>query len=368
MIYARTAFIVVLALASSSCKEGDTFVTNITSPEDWQGPALRWSAPPEAELRGTVGLDIFITDSSEIDKAVLFFDGIESDSLFVSPWRFEAVTDSLEDGIHVAEVRAWDAFGNLGISPILRLNIVNSVAQGPRLIWVPDDFARIQDAINASTDFDTIRVRDGVYYESINLFGKGVWLESEQGPIACKVDVRNGNNALYAPASREIATIRGIHFSNGFYTIYLADGSRIRFVNNFVTSDSSESLLLSSYGGGDIVNNLFSHSVRSVLQIGYHWGSLYNNVIQYGESFGLWNAGLSDNPIEYGYNLLWQNGSNYNDRFDPGIGDVYDEPQLNLEGGFLEIGSPAIDAGHPGILDLDSSRSDIGPFGGPWAY
>lgn len=82
----------------------------------------------------------------------------------------------------------------------------------------------------------------------------------------------------------------------------------------------------------------------------------------------MWNAALSRNPLVYGYNLLWNNGFDYNDRFAPGVGDVHADPQLDLQNGQLLPGSPAIDAGEPSVLDMDSSMSDIGPFGGPFAY
>jgi hypothetical protein len=358
-------FLVVL----SGCKkDGDTYITNVTSPDDWQPPVVTWITFPESELRGTVGIDVNVTDSSAIETVTLYIDGVETASFITTPYRFEIVTDALEDDVHLLEARAWDEFGNMGVSTILRVRVMNSFAQGPRLIWVPDSFATIQAAINAATDFDTIRVRDGAYYESLNLFGKGIWLESESGPIGCEVNVRTGNNALYAPASRDLATVRGLHFSNGYYTVYFVDGSRVKFVNNIVTSDTAETLLLSSYGGGELNNNLFSHSRSAIIQMGYHWGTLYNNIVQQGGTYGLWNAALSDNPIEYGYNLLWQNASNYSDRFDPGTGDVYDDPLLNLSEGFLGEGSAAIDAGNPEIFDLDGTRSDIGPFGGPYAY
>ena len=81
----------------------------------------------------------------------------------------------------------------------------------------------------------------------------------------------------------------------------------------------------------------------------------------------MWNRALSGNPVFHGYNLFWQNGHDYAG-FTQGPGEFNADPLIDLANGRLLPGSPCIDAGDPGFLDLDSSRSDIGPFGGPLGY
>ncbi|MBN1406409.1 MAG: T9SS type A sorting domain-containing protein [Calditrichaceae bacterium] len=51
------------------------------------------------------------------------------------------------------------------------------LAQSNR-INVPDDFTKIQDAINSSVDGDTILVAPGTYYENVNFRGKNVLVSS----------------------------------------------------------------------------------------------------------------------------------------------------------------------------------------------
>ena len=118
--------------------------------------------------------------------------------------------------------------------------------------------------------------------------------------------------------------------------------------------------------GGGIQNNLFYGGSQSII-IWALLGTVFNNVLIEAENAALWDSNYGRNPVEYGYNSFWNNNENYYD-FNPGIGDIYEDPLLNLEGGYLEEGSPCIDTGNPEILDLDGTRSDIGPFGGPWAY
>ena len=131
----------VLLLTLSGCTTKKENITQVIGPTDWQPPVLSWTALPDAEVRGTVGLDVTVTDSSSIPVVKLYVDGALRDSLTSTPYRFSLHTDSLPDGVHLCEARAWDHYGNLGISPVLRVNVMNSMAQGPRLIWVPDSFA-----------------------------------------------------------------------------------------------------------------------------------------------------------------------------------------------------------------------------------
>ena len=357
----------LVVLLIFGCTEEKNYVTQVIGPQDWQGPTVEWASPMDAEVRRTIGLDVSVNDSSSILRVKLYLDGGEDQTLTAPPYRFEVITDSLLDGVHLCEARAWDHYENLGISPVLRVNVANSIAQGPRVLWVPDSFQTIQAAINAATDFDTIRVRDGTYHEILNTFGKGIWLESEHGPQFCTIYGNDSYNTLAIASGPHSCTVRGFHLTGAEIVLGLGDDCLANIINNVMTADSGRShLFRSGYAGGTMQNNLFD-SAQYGIEIGYTWGSLHNNIIQNCSRYGQWNAALYTNPLEYGYNLFWQNGDNYFN-FEPGIGDIYGDPMLDLANGILLPGSPAAHAGNPEILNTDSSRSDIGPFGGPWAY
>jgi parallel beta-helix repeat protein len=353
-------------LACLGCKEETTQVTQIVGPQDWRPPQVRWLAPPEAEIRGTVALDVSIIDSSTVPFALLYIDGIKRDSLTSTPWRFQVVTDSLTDGLHLLEVRAQDEFANEGVSPILRVDVMNGTPEGPRLIWVPDNFERIQDAINAATDLDTIRVRDGTYYETLNLFGKGIWIESEHGPLHCAIDDAGANNAFYVIGNSVLATIRGFWMTGSGFLIYLWYGGQANMRNNIMQSDTADGLLIALNSGGTVANNLFSGTGFPV-QLAYFWGDFFNNILQNAGEYAFWNSSTYGNPVVYGYNLFWNNTHDYG-LFAPAITDVYGDPRLDLEQGRLLEGSPAVDAGDSTVFDRNGTRSDIGPFGGPLSY
>lgn len=351
------------ALLLVSCTEKNTY---ITSPEDWQPPVLTWLTPPEADVRGTVGIDVSVADSSFITSVRLYLDGVEHQSVSQAPFRFEVHTDSLSDGVHLLEARAWDEFHNMGVSPILRMNVANTIVLGPHVIWVPDSFATIQAAINAATHRDTIRVRPGTYHEILNTFGKGLWLESQAGPMTTLINGLGSNSVITVSPSDIAGTVRGFWLEGAVRLVRYELGGQMSFYNNVFLDVTASVLVYTTYSGGQIRNNLFSESHNSV-ELGYHWGDFYNNILMNADGAALWNAAVSTNPLIYGYNLFWNNNRDY-DLFEPGAGDIDANPQIDLTNGRLQQGSPAINAGNPDIIDLDSSRSDIGPFGGPWAY
>ena len=47
-----------------------------------------------------------------------------------------------------------------------------------QIIWVPDDYETIQEAIIASSDGDTVIVEVGTDYENINYWGKAITVAS----------------------------------------------------------------------------------------------------------------------------------------------------------------------------------------------
>lgn len=57
-------------------------------------------------------------------------------------------------------------------------------------LYVPDDYATIQGAIDAAVAEDTIRVRPGTYFEHLQIVDKSLTLESTDGP---EVTVLDGN-------------------------------------------------------------------------------------------------------------------------------------------------------------------------------
>jgi len=99
---------------------------------------------------------------------------------------------------------------------------------------------------------------------------------------------------------------------------------------------------------------------------------VYNNIL-----YKVTNGITSDGEDVFGgYNLFWGNTRDTVGGYKIKETDVFADPMfvndkrpvsLNFDFDFhLQKYSPAIDAGDPTVLDVDGTRSDIGPYGGPY--
>ncbi len=65
--------------------------------------------------------------------------------------------------------------------------LITAVTAGAAVLVVPDDYASMQDAIDAASDNDTIMVRDGSLPDYFYIDGKSLYLRSENGPDMCSI-------------------------------------------------------------------------------------------------------------------------------------------------------------------------------------
>lgn len=120
-------------------------------------------------------------------------------------------------------------------------------------------------------------------------------------------------------------------------------------------------------------NTLISEGVYGVIQISEFSNEIKNNIVS-GGLRGIEAVeynGYECNP-QVSYNDLWNNQQNYylygGASIDTSLGgNIYLDPMfVGGDDYHLQYGSPCIDAGDPNIKDPDSSRSDIGCYGGIW--
>ena len=104
--------------------------------------------------------------------------------------------------------------------------------------------------------------------------------------------------------------------------------------------------------------------------IEYSRRDLINNMFVQCQS-GFYNNATLGNPLKADFNLFYESGQPR--RIDTvlnwGEHNLIDVDPMFIEGSYqLNNLSPAKDGGDPEIRDLDGSRSDIGIYGGPYAY
>ena len=81
-------------------------------------------------------------------------------------------------------------------------------------LYVPDDFATIQAAIDAAVAEDTIRVRPGTYFEHLQIVDKNLTLESTAGPEVT-ILYGNGEGRILTLNGSFTFAVRGFTLQNG---------------------------------------------------------------------------------------------------------------------------------------------------------
>jgi len=186
----------------------------------------------------------------------------------------------------------------------------------------------------------------------------GIWLWVSAGPTIIK------NLIIAGPGD-----IKGI---DGDFT------DSIFIENNLIVGHKWDAVRLEKVSGefetAPIRNNtLISEGLYGVIQISEFSNEIRNNIIC-GGLRGIEAVeydGYECNP-QVSYNDLWNNEQNYylhgGASIDTSLGgNIYLDPMfVGGDNYHLQYGSPCIDAGDSNIKDPDSSRSDIGCYGGTY--
>ncbi len=106
-------------------------------------------------------------------------------------------------------------------------------------IYVPDDYESIQEAIDNANNGDTIIVRDGIYYENVEI-DKSVTLKSENGSANCIIDGSKRGNVITIKADKVV--IEGFSIRNSGQEWWLiANGIKTKikspYAGIFIVSD-----------------------------------------------------------------------------------------------------------------------------------
>ncbi len=132
--------------------------------------------------------------------------------------------------------------GGVGIKQLIfvpaMLILIASLEASATIIHIPDDYSAIQEGIDASSDWDTVLVADGRYYERINFRGKDIVVASQFIIDGDTAHIHNtiidadtlvsgvadtGSVVCFAGNEYISSIIRGFTIQNGIGTIYLLD-------------------------------------------------------------------------------------------------------------------------------------------------
>jgi hypothetical protein len=131
------------------------------------------------------------------------------------------------------------------------------VAENP--ILVPIDFTSIQEAIDASSDGDTIIVSPGIYEENILFKGKNITLRSEEPtspPVVCRTIIDGlfeGSVAVFSGSEVSTCTLAGFTIRHGYTTSgagIKGNGTNASILFNLIVRNSSSIMISSGVGGG----------------------------------------------------------------------------------------------------------------------
>ena len=290
---------------------------------------------------------------------------------------------------------------------------------------VPDDFASIQDAINASSYGDTVMVKDGTYSENltlkngVNVIGEGIGTKlngGHSGNVVTANDITNaefsGFWVYYAEYDSQYA---GIKISGGSPVIsnnrishnkkrgiQITGGSSAIIRNNVIqyNGDANDTWhdygIISLHSTPLITNNIIRNNYGSGIYIAWEESDgtrVINNTIVDNDSDGVWcyrsdpiikNNIITENGTgiaaiyeatpEISYNDVWNNSwkdyrAETGGSAAPGPGDISVDPLFDAGSPgkyYLAEVSPCIDAGDPNPVysDIDGTRNDMGAWGG----
>ncbi|MEM3505700.1 MAG: C1 family peptidase, partial [Archaeoglobaceae archaeon] len=145
----------------------------------------------------------------------------------------------------------------------------------PQKIYVPDNYRKVQDAINNAKSGDWIIVRDGIYNESINV-NRSVLLiaESTSGAIL------DGFGGPVFNVTASYTHIEGFSIKNGSVGIYLGYTSEKNSIVNNTIHNNSGGIYL-SYSSGNIIyrNIIEKNAIYAVYLFNSSNNLFFDNVI-----------------------------------------------------------------------------------------
>jgi len=191
---------------------------------------------------------------------------------------------------------------------------IEPVSASPGIIYVPDNYTKIQWAVNNATSGDTIIVRDGTYHENVDVSVAHLTIQSENGTANCVVNASNPDDHVFEVTADwvnitgftvENATelfVRGIYLdtvshcnissndaTNNYYGIYLFSSTNTTLTNN-TASNNEHGIYLHHSTNNNLSNNTANSNRGDGIVL---WSSSDNTLV----------SNSASNNTEYGVYL-----------------------------------------------------------------
>ena len=164
-------------------------------------------------------------------------------------------------------------------------------------IYVPDDYAKIQWAVDNASAGDTIIVRDGTYTENVDV-NKRLTIKSESGSDSTIVQAANQNDHVFEVTADYVNisgfTVEGANqWSAG---IYLGIVAHCNIFDN-IASNNVHGISSFSFNS-NIVNNIAKSNIFEGIQISSNGGNiLSNNIVDSNGDYGILIWHSSNNTL-----------------------------------------------------------------------
>ncbi|MFC1787371.1 nitrous oxide reductase family maturation protein NosD [Halobacteriota archaeon] len=164
------------------------------------------------------------------------------------------------------------------------------------IIYVPDDYPTIQAAVNATSDGDTIIVRDGAYTENI-FVDKRLTIKSENGYDLTLIQAQNIHDHVFNVTADYVSIsgfkIRGANYSSGIYLG--SDVDHCNIADNKVL-DNMYGIHLYSSSSNIISNNNASNNWQGI-RLQYSSSNIISNNSAPNKYYGIHLYSSSSNII-----------------------------------------------------------------------
>ncbi len=169
---------------------------------------------------------------------------------------------------------------SLKILSLIALICFSGLTTASADVYVPDDYTKIQWAVDNATIGDTVIVRDGTYYENVNVT-KSVIIRSENDSSNCIVDANGSGNAFNISADK--VWVEGFTLRNA-----TGNESNMNVIRAGINVNSDES---------KITNNTCSENEIGIALQNSEKNRVSNNTCNSSNVSGIFLWGSNDNAI-----------------------------------------------------------------------